>query len=250
MFDNHCHLTIDLFDKDREAVIARARQSLGAVLSVGTRQSDSEKVLALAKAHKGFVFPVLGLCQDHILDAELKSELAFLKAHASEMVALGETGLEYHHYGEEHWLRLREFFRAQLELAEELRLPVHVHIRKAHEDAFAILKDFPKLTVVLHCFYEDKWMQEALARGYYLSIPTLKNKARDKIIRQAPLNRLFAETDSPFLWQGGRNEPANVAEVYTRMGEKRGISVQEVEKSLSVNAEKVYRLAERGAKGF
>ncbi len=250
MFDNHCHLTISHFDADREEVIARARKNLNAVLCVGMEHDDSQKVLALARQHAGFIFPVLAFGQDHVLTHDLKQELAFLKKHASDMVALGETGLEYHHFPQENWPRLQEVFRAQLELAEAHGLSVQVHCRKGHDDAFRILADFPKLTVVMHCFYEDKWAEEALRRGYYLSIPTLKNKARDKILKSAPLNRLFAETDSPFLWQAGRNEPSNVAEVYQRMADKKGIPLLEVEKQLAANAEKVYRLRERGAKGF
>ncbi len=249
MFDNHCHITLELFDNDREKVMERAKTGLSAILCIGVNSKDSEKVLQLATLHSGFVFPVLALCQDYATTANLEHELAFLKKHASNMVALGETGLEYHHYAPKDWPRLQEVFRAQLELAETLSLPVQVHCRKAHEDTFAILKNFPKLTVIMHCFYEERWMGEALKRGYYLSLPTLKNKARDKIMRDAPLERLFAETDSPFLWPEGRNEPSNVKEVYERIASKKNIPLERVDQVLSDNFERVYRVGER-AKGL
>ncbi|MBU1197483.1 TatD family hydrolase [Candidatus Micrarchaeota archaeon] len=249
MFDGHAHLTHEKFQSDVESVIARARQSLSAVLCIGTSQIDSEHVLSLCQRHPRFLYPVIGLSPHDAVTKNLPLELSFLKKHAEQAIAIGEIGLEYHYFKEKDHAVQIQAFRAQLELAESFSKPVQIHLRESHAPAFEILAEFPKLSVILHCFYAPPFLSEALRRHYTLSLSTMKNKARDTIIKKAPLSSLQAETDSPYLWLNGRNESKNVQEVYERISSKRNIPISEVDRVLSETARRIYGI-EIASKGL
>ncbi len=243
MIDAHCHLTHGKFDADRHTVIERARKALKAVVEAGGNIEQNERALGLMHMHKGFIHSVIGLSPHFVNVANVPLEFEMIERNADDILAIGEIGLEYHYFPEEKIReRQRQVFREQLMLAEKLQLPVVIHCREAWDDLLMILADFPQQKVMLHFFNKPKLLEHALKRGYWISIATLKSKDLDKIIKDAPLNSLLAETDSPYLWSEGRNEPANVVSVYERIARIKGMPQEQVQMAIMANASKFFEI--------
>lgn len=244
MLDCHCHLTHPQFASDAQQVIDRAKaEGLKAILCVGTSAGDSKKVLSLCNANKNFVYSVIGLSPHDTPSADLKKELAFLAENIEQAVAVGEIGLEYHYFRDaSDREKQKNAFVAQLQLAEKFGKPVQIHCRNAHGEIYGILADFPNVNVVMHCFYEPAFLEKSLSLGHVVSIPTLRSKKRDKVINAVPIDRVTAETDSPFLWHDGRNEPKNVADVYHRLAGAKKMPFEEAEETIDSLAGRLYGL--------
>lgn len=186
----------------------------------------------------------------------------------SRVVAIGEVGLDYYHLDkesiEEQKERQKKNFIQHLELAKELDKPVIIHCREAHEDVLEILTDFIKihptppfekgrlggiLKGVIHSF-SGRWSQaeEYFELGFYISFNGLITFARDydKVIKNAPLERLLIETDCPYLtpvpYRGKRNEPSYVKYVAEKIAEIKGVSFEEVAQITTENAKKLFNI--------
>jgi TatD DNase family protein len=221
MIDAHCHLDSQDFDPDRDEVVARAKAAgIRCAINAGNCPKDNGKVIQLAKDFSGFILPTLAVSPHHAnecTDADLEAELRRIESEKARLAGIGETGLDWHQFKKEQERERQEkFYRAHLQLAESLDLPGGVHSRDAEERCIRIAREY-ECRAVLHCFLEHKVIELALQTKYPISIPTLKSKGIDKIIKKTPLERLFCETDSPWLWAGGRNEPANVGVAYERV---------------------------------
>lgn len=244
MIDAHCHLMHEKFNSDRHEVLARAKKVLKRIVETGGNMEQNEKALELRHQNKDFVYAAIGLAPHYVNTANVREEFEFIERNAEDAIAMGEIGLEYHYYPEgDDQERQRQVFREQLILAEKLGLPVVTHCRKAYPDLFLILSDFPMQKVMLHFFNDPKMITEALRRGYMLSISTLKSKDVDKVIKIAPLNNLLSETDSPYLFTGERNEPANVRFVYERIAEIKSMPLEQVRDALMANASKFFEVS-------
>ncbi|MEK6954210.1 MAG: TatD family hydrolase [Candidatus Micrarchaeota archaeon] len=244
MIDAHCHLMHEKFNADRSNVLARAKTKLKAIVETGGNMEQNEAALNFRNQHKKFVYAAIGLAPHFATTTNVPAEFEFIERNAEDAIAMGEIGLEYHYFPDEKDReRQKQVFREQLILAEKLGLPIVTHCREAYPDLFMILQDFPHQKVMLHFFNKPAFMQEALKRGYMLSIATLKSKEIDKIIKNAPLNNLLSETDSPYLWSEGRNEPANVAAAWERISEIKGIPLEEVKSALFANAAKFFEVS-------
>ena len=229
LVDAHCHLGDGAFETDREAALGRARAAgVGHVVVIGESLAGSERAAALARATPGGgglsatagVHPHDAKSWSAEVEAGLRALLA-----APEVVAVGETGLDYHY---EHSPRdaQRRAFEAQLGLAAELGKPVVVHAREADADMAAMLRAWGGRdgAVVLHSFSSGAEVWEAgMAIGAYFSFSgmiTFKNWTMTDRVTACPPDRLLVETDAPYLapvpHRGGRNEPAYVREVAVR----------------------------------
>ena len=240
MIDTHAHL--DACDEPAE-IISRARAAgVTRVVTVGTGIESCRAALELVDAHDG-VYAALGVDPHRAAtaDAERVSELPALFAHP-KAVAVGETGLdEFHrHATPDQQLRL---FRAQLELAEELRKPVVIHSRSADAGTAVELARFGG-TVVLHCFSEPGLLRTALERGYYVSFAGNVTFPKAASLRDAAAqvaeDRILAETDSPYLapqpLRGRPNEPAHVVHTVQVLADARGQDADELADRIDENA--------------
>ena len=171
LIDSHCHLFMPEFDPDRPQTLSRARAAgVRSLLVIGYDLPSSREAVFLADREDG-VFACVAIHPHHALDATRAAlaELAELAAHSSKVVGIGETGLDFYRNRSPREAQ-EAAFRAHLELASALRLPVAVHDREAHAETMRILAEgageIP--AVVLHCFSGDRAMaSEAWARGYY-----------------------------------------------------------------------------------
>jgi TatD DNase family protein len=247
VIDTHAHL--DALD-DPDAALARAAAAgVSRVVTIGTGIESCRAALALADAHDG-VFAALGIDphQAATAEADRVGELRALLEHA-KAVAVGETGLDYH-YGAERRAEQRRLFEAQLELAEELRVPIVIHTREADEDTAAIL-DGHDGTVVMHCFSEPGLLEAGVERGWYFSfagnVTYPKATALREAAAQVPAGRILAETDSPYLApqpvRGRPNEPAHVRHTIAALAEARGEDADELAARIDANATTAFALA-------
>jgi TatD DNase family protein len=165
------------------------------------------------------------------------------------VVALGETGLDFHYNHSPRPLQHRAF-EAQLELADEAGKPAVIHAREADDDVAAILATHPTVTAILHSFSSGMGLLRAgLVLRHYVSFSgmvTFKNWRLDDAIRETPIDRLLLETDGPYLapvpHRGKRNEPAFVRQVAERIAAVRGVSVEELVAATGENARRVFQL--------
>ncbi|MFQ6116666.1 MAG: TatD family hydrolase [Candidatus Bipolaricaulia bacterium] len=249
LIDTHAHLDLPQFDRDRVRVIARAREEGIQVITVGIDLGSSGKAVRLAKGYK--IHAAVGI---HPHEAkryagDLEGTLAKLEelARAERVVAIGEIGLDYYRDLSPREAQLR-IFRAQLELAERLGLPVIVHDREADEDSLAVLRE-TDVQGVVHSFSSPlKVAEELLRLGLYLGFSgpvTFHGAPQRAVVARVPLERTLVETDAPYLtpvpYRGRRNEPRYVRYVAQAIAELRGLAEEEVAERTTENAEKLFR---------
>ncbi|MGQ8363771.1 TatD family hydrolase [Glaciecola sp. 1036] len=250
--DSHCHLDrISDEVKDIEAIIERARlNKVEHMLCVAVSVREFEKMREAVSNFNN----VSMSCGVHPLHQEDACDYDTLLSHASrdDVIAVGETGLDYH-YSEETKLVQQQSFIDHIKVANQVNKPLIIHTRAAQDDTLQILSDHydTKTGAVLHCFTESLDMaQKALKMGLYISISGIVtfNSAKDlqQTVKQIPLDRLLIETDSPWLapapHRGKKNEPQYVVRVAEFIADLRGISVDEV---ANATKENFYRLFSR-----
>jgi TatD DNase family protein len=253
LFDSHCHLTDERFSADLDDVVARAREAgVTRLVTVASDLEDAERACAVAARYEG-VWATAGI-HPHVAeraDADAFARLVDLAARP-EVVALGETGLDYY-YDHSPREAQRRSFRRHLELARERGLPVVVHSRRAEGDTIALLREAAgEVRGVLHCFDGSPALLEAgLEAGWFVSFSgliTFRNYAGAELVRAVPADRLLVETDSPYLapvpHRGKRNEPAFVAVVAEAVARLRGEPPEAVARATTRNACELYGLAE------
>ncbi|WP_448821069.1 TatD family hydrolase [Cetobacterium sp.] len=249
LVDTHCHLDNEKFDEDRLDVIDRIKGNLEFCVNIGYDLTSSKKSLELAKKYD-FIYAVIGVHPIDIAeyDEEIEKELELL-AKDSKVVAIGEIGLDYHWMTEPKEIQ-QERFRRQLELAKRLNKPVVIHTRDAMEDTVNILKEYPNVTGVIHCYPGSLETAKQLVDRFYLGIGgtlTFKNSKKIvEVVKTIPLDRIVIETDCPYLtpepFRGKRNEPIYVEYIAKKIAEIKEITVEDVAKITTENAKKLYRI--------
>lgn len=249
--DSHAHLDDARFAADRDAVIQRAWDSgVHRILTIGngTGPDDMGCGIPFAEAHR-WIFTTVGV---HPHDASRVEERHFerMEEHAKHprVLAIGETGLDYHYDNSPRDVQ-RLVFRRQLEVASKVGLPVIIHTREADADTESILRAAAPVRGVLHCFTSSLGLAKAaLDMGLMISfsgIVTFPN-ARElaEIARTVPADRLLVETDCPYLapvpHRGKRNEPAFVRETAQFLAALRGISPEQLESETSENFTRLF----------
>ncbi|MGL4946470.1 MAG: TatD family hydrolase [Cetobacterium sp.] len=249
LVDTHCHLDNEQFDLDRLEVINRIKEKLEFCVNIGYDLKSSKKSLELAKEYE-FIYAVIGVHPTDISEYNevLESELEKM-ARDLKVVAIGEIGLDYHWMTEPKDIQ-QKIFRQQLELARRVNKPVVIHTRDAMEDTVNILKEYPDLTGVIHCYPGSIETAKVLIDRFYLGIGgtlTFKNaKKTVEVVKDIPLDRIVIETDSPYLtpvpFRGKRNEPIYVENIAQKIAEIKELPLEEVVKITTENAKKLYRI--------
>lgn len=246
----HCHLAYPGLGEIRERVVEEAKKSMTALITCGYPR-DYKESLELSREHKGFVFLSLGLHPIDIskmTDKEIDDYLGFVREHKEDIVAIGEIGLDRHHFKDgKDQERFKKVFVRCLELAKELDLPVVLHTRKAEQECFEIVKSLGMKKVVFHCYGGNLTLaKQIIDAGYFISLTTNMNNSSNAkdIAKKFPLERLMTETDSPFLSpeKGKQNVPINVRIVVEKIAELRKMNFEDVDKQTTENAVKFFRL--------
>lgn len=253
LIDSHSHIEMKAFDRDRDKVIERAKDvGVELIIAVGISLSDCRRVISMVNKYSS-IYGVVGIHPHHAkeIDNATYDALKEMAAH-EKVVAYGETGLDFFRNLSPRDVQIQRFGE-QLDLANELGLPVVIHDRDAHSATLRILEQWKGTRRgIIHCFSGDYGMaKKCLDMGFYISIPgtiTFKNSGvLREVVKKVPLTSLLVETDAPFLTpqprRGERNEPAHVMYTAMRVAEIKGVPVEEVEKITSRNTLEVFQIS-------
>lgn len=251
LFDTHAHLLDEKFDEDRASLI-ESLPSLGleGVIEIGTTVDDSRAAAQLA-ADVDYIYAAVGVHPHEAQDVSA-DYIAQLEALAAQpkVVAIGEIGLDYHYDLSPRDVQQR-VFTEQLSLAKRLSLPIAIHMREATQDTLAILREHSGLKGVMHCFSGSAETAKILVEmGFCVSFTgsvTFKNARKTaEAARAVPLNRLMAETDSPYLSpepvRGRRNDPSNVRHVLQKLADIKGVPFEDMCAVNIENAKGLYHI--------
>ncbi len=255
LFDSHCHISDEAFDENRDALIDEIRASSVALcVDVGSDLKTSLQCAAQAEKTE-FIYAAAG-CHPHeakdFSNAQMEQIFGLLAQ--PKVKAWGEIGLDYHYDFSPRDVQ-QYWFAAQLSAAKELGCPIIIHSREAEEDTMRILKDsgiFGRCRVVIHCFSGSAELARQYVKlGADISLAgpvTFKNARRPvEVVQTIPLERLFVETDSPYMapvpFRGQTNTPVHVEEVAKKFAEIKGISLEEAAETTFRNACGFYGIA-------
>ena len=251
MIDTHCHLDGEEFRDDLDAVVQRAREAGVEAIGVpGIDLKSCDTVMELCRRYPDYCFPMLGLHPEEVKN-DWKDVLNAIAPQLSEVVAIGEVGLDF------YWSR--EFEESQLQAFEEqvrwsveTRLPLMIHCRKAQNEMVTILKrykdDLPG--GVFHCFTGNTIeAQELLQFDHFVLgiggvLTFKKSKLPETLLEAVPLERIVLETDAPYMapvpMRGQRNEPAFVAYVMRKLAEVYGVSEETIDSVTTANVQRIF----------
>ena len=252
LFDTHAHLNDPAFDPDREELMASfAEAGVGLVMNAGCSLESSRDIVEMA-AQYPWLYASVGShpdSADEVNEAVIEEYRKLCKL-SDKVKAIGEIGLDYHYEDIPRQIQ-QKAFRMQMALAQELELPVIVHERDAHNDGLAIVKEFPTVKGVFHCYSGSAEMARQLVElGWYIGftgVLTFKN-ARKAVETAAsiPLERIVLETDCPYMspepFRGKRNDPTKLYRMAEKLAELRGLTLEEVHRITTENGKRLYRI--------
>lgn len=241
IFDSHSHYDDTSFNDDREEVL-RDIQNNGVIgiLNCGSDIRGMEMSAKLAKEND-FIYAAVGLHPEFALDvnSEVLKRIEEL-AKEDKVRAIGEIGLDYHFEENPPREDQKAAFRAQMDLASKLNLPVIIHDRDAHGDTLEIMKEFKGVRGSVHCFSGSKeFAMECIKLGYYIGVTgviTFKNsKTIKEVVKAVPLDRLLVETDCPYMtpvpFRGKRNQSDYIKYIIEQIALIKEVSTEEVEQA-------------------
>ena len=251
LFDTHAHLNDPAFDPDREELMnGLAAKGVGYVMNAGCSLESSRDIVKMTEQYS-WLYGSVGSHPDSAdeVNEEVIEEYRQLCRH-EKVKAIGEIGLDYYYEDIPRDIQ-QNAFRMQMALAKELDMPVIVHEREAHDDGMRIVKEFPTVTGVFHCYSGSAEMARQLVKlGWYIGftgVLTFKN-ARKAVETAAsiPLDRIVLETDCPFMapepYRGKRNDPGYLIKMAEKLAEIRNLSTEEIIATTTENAMRLYRI--------
>ncbi len=247
IFETHAHLYMEDFDDDRDAIITQCFDAgIEYIINVAVDKDSFFKCKALAKQYKGLFYSV-GF---HPHDSE-KFDEDFVCKHTPESIAIGEIGLDYYRNLSPKNIQ-KEVFEKQIEIALKHDKPMIIHDRDAHTDCYEILKGNNARRVVFHSFTGDKeFAKKVLDQGWFISfngIVTFKNSRLFEVAKFVPLQKIFVETDSPYLSphpkRGRRNSPLNLPIIINKLAEIKGVTADTISEKTFENAKKFFKLSD------
>ena len=252
LFDTHAHMDDRAFDNDRaELLRSLPEQGLELVMNPGCSLESSRNASRLSQKYN-YLYAAVGSHPDAAdeVNEEVLEEYRKLCKLNPKIKAIGEIGLDYHYEDIPRELQLKAF-RAQMALAKELGLPAIVHERDAHEDGMAVVREFPEVTGVFHCYSGSAEMARQLVdKGWYIGftgVLTFKNARKAvEVAASIPLERIVLETDCPYMapepFRGKRNHPGYLYRMAEKLAEIRGMSVEEIHTVTVENGRRLYKI--------
>ena len=250
LFDTHAHMDDHAFDADRETLLKGfPEQGIALVMNPGCSLESSRNVDKLTREYD-FLYGAVGSHPDVAdeVNERVLEEYRMLCKQNPKIKAIGEIGLDYHYEDIPREIQ-QQAFRVQMELAQELKLPVIVHERDAHEDGRKMVTEFPEVTGVFHCYSGSAEMAKWLVdRGWYIGftgVLTFKNARKAvEVASQIPLDRIVLETDCPYMspepFRGKRNDPGKLYRMAERLAEIRSLGVEEIHAITTENGKRLY----------
>ncbi len=253
--DLHAHPFKEYFD-DPYAIIEEAHQAgIDTMMIIGTCVENAKEVKELASKYP-YTFPVIGI---HPNDATNKDDLLSLRNLMDDsIVGIGEIGFDFHYDDSPSKEEQEVFFRYQVELALEFKIPVIIHCRDATLETFNLLQEYqkqhPDMKIVIHSYSSGPdWVERFLSIGAYLSfsgVVTFKNaKDVQEAAKITPIDRIFYETDTPYLspapMRGKVNKPSYAIHTAQFIADLKNISVEDLNAQVNQNVELVFNTKKR-----
>jgi TatD DNase family protein len=248
VIDSHCHLDFPKFNKDREATIHRARKAgIDQMINSGVDPKTNISTLELAQKYD-YIHATLGFSphlSPEATDEQIQNMLNFIEDHVTDIVGIGEAGLDYHYFtSNTERDRQIEVFKQVIELADKYNKPLVIHGREAEGIALKLSEHLGK--VVFHCYGGNlDTMHKIVDAGHFISVPTLVcfSEQHQEIAREVPLENMLLETDSPYLSpRKGRNEPAFILDSLPWISKLKGIEEKDIAEITRKNAIRVFGL--------
>ena len=252
LFDTHAHMDDHAFDADRAELLKNLpEQGIRLLMNPGCSLESSRNVDALTREYD-YIYGAVGShpdVADEVDNSVLELYRKICKKN-SKIKAIGEIGLDYHYEDIPREVQLKAF-RMQMELARELGLPAIVHEREAHEDGMQVVRDFPEVTGVFHCYSGSAEMaKELVKKGWYIGftgVLTFKNARKAiEVASSIPLDRIVLETDCPYMspepFRGKRNDPGKLYRMAEKLAEIRDLTVEEIHNITTENGKRLYRI--------
>ena len=248
-FDTHAHFDSKAYKHDRDALLEQMHaEGVALILDPGCDLQSSRMAVSLAERFD-FVYAAVGWHPGDLASFREEDFPALCElARHPKCVAIGEIGLDYY-WDATRKAEQKTLFRRQIELAMELCKPVVIHDREAHADCMEIVRDYPGLRGVFHCYSGSAEMaRELLERGWYLGFDgpiTYKNARKAlEVLEICPLERILMETDSPYLspepLRGKRNDSRNLRYVAEKIAEVKGMTAQEIVEITRENGRRLF----------
>lgn len=253
-FDTHMHLDDEKFDEDREEVINKIwNEGVTSAINMGCDINSSNKAIEIANSSK-FIYAGVGLHPENIpqTEEELWITIEKIKQTAiqnKKIVAIGEIGLDYYWTKDNIELQKKAFIK-QIEIANELKLPISIHTRDSIDDMISIIRKYKiENSGVLHCCpFNPELVKHSLEEGLYIGVGgtcTFKNsKNAKKIIETIPIEKILIETDSPYLapepLRGTRNDSSNLKYIVEKIAEFKNMRPEEIAKTTYENAKRLF----------
>ena len=253
MIDTHCHIDFEDFDADREEVIKRARDKLDHVIVSGYSNDSNMDVLQLSKDYEGFIYPTFGfhpVSSQNATEKDIEIAHDNVKNHINDILAIGEVGMDYYYVTDKELReRQQEIFRGFLELANEFKVPIVMHVRDCEKKAVHIIEDYEDIPYfVFHCYGGSlKTAKRIMNRDdSYMSFSTMLcySKHHQDLIEKIDLDYVLTETDSPYLamTKEERNEPVNVVKAVHKIAEIKNMDIETVDEITTNNARKIFNI--------
>lgn len=252
LFDTHAHYNDKAFSEDLEEVLEKVKKAgITKLVCIGYNLESSKKAVELANKYD-FIYATCGISPNDINENSM-NELKIiyeLAENNQKVVAIGEIGLDYY-WNKENSEIQKEIFKAQIDLANKLNLPITIHSRDAYIDTIKVIKENPcKNTGIFHCCpLNVELIKDALKLGYYISfsgVITFKNAKPEMAIKEVPLEKLLIETDCPYMspepYRGKRNDSSYVIEMARKLAIEKNIALEEIAEITYKNAEKIYKI--------
>lgn len=252
LFDTHAHMDDRAFSEDRQTLLRELPQNgIGLLMNPGCSLASSRNAAALAREYD-YIYAAVGSHPD-AADEVNEETIDVYRALCNEnpkVKAIGEIGLDYHYEDIPRDIQ-QKAFRMQMALAQELKLPVIVHEREAHEDGMRIVEEFPDVCGVFHCYSGSlemaKWL---IKRGWYIGftgVLTFKNARKAlEVAENIPLDRIVLETDCPYMapepYRGRRNDPGKLYRMAEKLAEIRGLTIEEIHTITMENGKNLYHI--------
>ena len=253
MIDTHCHIDFEDFDSDREDVIKRAKDKLDHVIVSGYSNDSNMKVLQLSKDYEGFIYPTFGfhpVSSQNATQEDIDIAHANISKYLDDIVAIGEVGMDYF-YVTDKALRERqqEIFKGFLELANDYKVPIVMHVRDCEKKAVNIIPKYEDIPYfVFHCYGGSLKTAKKIMNmdNCVMSFSTMLcySKHHQDLIEKINLDYVLTETDSPYLamTKEERNEPANVTKAVAKIAEIKNMDIETVDEITTNNARKIFNI--------
>lgn len=256
MIDTHCHIDDPQYAENLDAFLAEQKAGgVKCILVPGVDETSVQDVLSVCRRFPEYLYPALGLHPENVTDRwqeqlqQIHEAVLSCLNTSQPLVAIGEIGLDYH-FDSTHKAEQQAALRTQMQWATDLQLPVMIHSRDATEDCLTILREYPFVTGVMHCFSGSRETAlQILQMGYYLGIGgvlTFKNCKLSDTLAALPLERIVLETDAPYMapvpHRGQRNESRWISYVIQRLADVYQCSTEHIDAVTSANAKRLFHI--------